>query len=824
MKMKILLSVSSVLIMFACSPNLNKLTTNDQEQSNNKSLADKTEGWDVQTGFIDFYWDEGSGKILLAIEDFEKEFLYVNSLAAGVGSNDIGLDRGQLGGEHVVKFQKIGPKVLLTQVNYDFRAESDNAMERQSVEEAFAQSVLWGFKVEGVKEGKVLVDATSFLMRDAHDVIGRLKSTNQGSYKVDVLRSAVYLPRCKSFPENTELEATLTFVGEAKGKYIKDVTPTAKAITVRQHHSFIKLPDAGYETRVFDPRCGFFDLSYQDYATPIDVPLVKQYITRHRLEKKNPEADRSEAVEPIIYYLDPGAPEPVRSALLEGARWWDQAFEAAGYENAFQVKILPDDADPMDVRYNLIQWVHRATRGWSYGASVIDPRTGEIIKGHVSLGSLRVRQDFLIAQGLIGPYEAGRPVPDEMQKMALARLRQLSAHEVGHTIGLAHNFASSYNDRASVMDYPHPYITMTEGGLLDFSDAYDDKIGAWDKRTILYGYQDFAADIDEQKALLEILEENDRMGLKYISDADARPLGGAHPYAHLWDNGKDAVEEFERMSNIRRTALDNFGPNRIGMNRPNATLEEVLVPIYLSHRFQMEAVVKSIGGVDYAYTSRGDQQQNARVVPDIKQKLALSTLMKSMQADFLALPREILEIIPPKPIGYGRTRESFKSKTGVTMDPLTIAESVVQATAEAILHPHRANRLLEQKALGKSQFGLMDALDVIFMDAFKSEGTSYAASLERMRDNVLLEQLMKLSKDDRANIESKAICRAKIDSLRKDLQANRGESNARKAAVLYALQNMDWFNRDPDKWRPSKAIEMPAGSPIGCEHFQHNKN
>ena len=822
MKKEVLYWLLFVMLMPACGSHLDQLVAQEKGNVLKAKLADKIRSWEKQSGFVDFYWDEHDGKLFFAIEDFDTEFLYINSLAAGVGSNDIGLDRGQLGSEHVVKFQKIGPKVFLTQVNYDYRAESENEMERQSVEEAFAQSVLWGFKVEGTEGGKVLVDATPFLLHDAHDVIGRLKSTKQGSYKVDVTRSAIYLPRCKAFPENSELEATLTFVGEPEGGYIRDVTPTAKAITVRQHHSFVALPDDGYTPRVFDPRCGFFDISFQDYATPIDAPLVKRYITRHRLEKKNPEAVKSEAVEPIIYYLDPGAPEPVRSALLDGARWWDQAFESAGYVNAFQVKILPEGADPMDVRYNLIQWVHRATRGWSYGASVIDPRTGEIIKGHVSLGSLRVRQDFLIAQGLIGPYKEDDPLSDDMQEMALARLRQLSAHEVGHTIGLAHNFAASYNDRASVMDYPHPYITVVDDGSLDFSNAYDDEIGVWDKRTVLYGYQDFGRGINEEEELRKILEGNNRLGLKYISDADARPLGGAHPFAHLWDNGNDAIVEFERLSKIRRAALNNFSVNRIPSNSPNANLEEVLVPIYLAHRFQMQAVVKSIGGVDYAYTMRGDLQKNMEVVPDDRQRLAMNTLMGSMQAEFLALPQDVLEIVPPKPIGYSRTRESFESKTGVTMDPIAIAESVVQATAKAILHPQRANRLLEQKALGKNKFGLEEVLDILFMESFKTEGVSYTASLNRMRDQVLLEQLMSLSKDDEASTETRGVCLAKLHSLEKSLQSNSGSSFSRKASVSFALQNLNWYNKDPDKWKPSGTINMPAGSPIGCGHLRHN--
>ena len=587
-------------------------------------------------------------------------------------------NRGQLGKEHVVKFVRVGPKVLLVEMNYKFRAVSDNDAEQKSVEAAFAQSVLWGFKVEINSGNQVVVDATSFLLRDAHDVIGKLKESKQGNYKLDPLRSAIYLPRCKAFPKNTELEATLTFTGTPTDKYIRSVTPSPEAVTVRQHHSFIELPDNDYEPRIYDPRSGYYDVNYKDYATPIDQPLIKRFITRHRLKKVNPSAAVSEAVDPIIYYLDPGAPEPVRSALLDGARWWNQAFEAAGYKDAFQVKILPDEADPMDVRYNLIQWVHRSTRGWSYGSTVIDPRTGEIIKGHVSLGSLRVRQDFLIAQGLIKPYVTGKPVAKEMEAMALARLRQLSAHEVGHTIGLTHNFAASYNDRASVMDYPHPYVTLKSDGTMDFSKAYDDKIGAWDKRAVLYGYQGFPKGTDVEKALNTILLENNKLGLKHISDEDARPLGGAHPYAHLWDNGTDAVAEFKRLTAVRKKALESFGEDNIPPNAPMATLEEVLVPLYLSHRYQMEAVSKLIGGVDYEYTVRQDGRPLHQVVSDQKQRAALSLLLESLKPDFLSLPENVLKVIPPKPVGYSRTKESFESRTGLTFDPIAIAESYVK--------------------------------------------------------------------------------------------------------------------------------------------------
>lgn len=340
------------------------------------TITEKTEGLEKQEGYFTYYRDDDQGKIWLEIDKLNQEFLYVNSLAAGVGSNDIGLDRNQLGDSRVVYFERRGPKILMVQPNYSYRATSDNKKEQASVRDAFAQSVLWGFKVEAEEDGRVLVDMTDFLMQDAHGVADRLKGGNQGNYSLDDSRSALYPKGTMNFPENTEFEATLTFTGDATGGNIRSVTPSSDAVTVRQHHSFVQLPDDNYEPRTFDPRAGYFGMSYQDYSTPIAESLTKRFITRHRLKKKDPGAEMSEPVEPIVYYLDPGTPEPVRSALLDGARWWNQAFEAAGYKNAFQVKMLPEDAHPLDVRYNVINWVHRSTRGWSYGSSVVDPRTG----------------------------------------------------------------------------------------------------------------------------------------------------------------------------------------------------------------------------------------------------------------------------------------------------------------------------------------------------------------------------------------------------------------------------------------------------------------
>ncbi|MEO2061790.1 MAG: zinc-dependent metalloprotease [Christiangramia sp.] len=762
-------------------------------------------------GYFDFHYDQKKDAIYLEVEDLDSEFLYSHFLTSGVGSNDIGLDRGQLGGEAVVKFVKAGNKLLLVQPNMDYRAITDNSAEKASVAEAFAKSVIFGFEIKEQKEGKYLIDLTPFLMEDVHGVTDRLKRGDYGTYKLDKSKSALSLDRTRAFPENVEFEALLTFEGEPKSRTINSVVPDPKHITVTEHHSFVKLPDDNYKKRLFDPRSGAIFISYMDCASPVYEPIMKRFAIRHRLEKKDPSAEISEPVEPIIYYLDPGTPEPVKSALMEGASWWNQAYESIGYKDAFQVKVLPEGADPLDVRYNVIQWVHRSTRGWSYGASVVDPRTGEIIKGHVSLGSLRIRQDYMIAQALMNkPFKDSDDNHEPMMELALARIRQLAAHEVGHTLGFAHNFAASESDRSSVMDYPHPQFEL-QNGEISFENAYDTNIGEWDKITVAYSYGDVPEGESERDYLNAVLNKAKDQGLTFITDSDARSAGGAHAFAHLWDNGKNASEELDAILEIRKKAIENFSEDNIRTNEPFSVLEDVFVPLYFLHRYQTEATTKMIGGLKYTYAVKGDENVTVEYLDGKSQEKALEAVLQTLNAEEIAIPKNKLKLFPPRAFGYGRSRESFKSNTDVAFDAYGAPATAADMTLTYLLHPARAERLLQQHNVDDGMMGLEGMLDKLLKETIqKSVKDDYINGAQQTINFVVLKHLLNLAANDDATPMTKAIVNMEVDKLESWLRGKDGNVNKE----MY--RKIREFRERPEEFQFELNIpKIPDGSPIG---------
>ncbi|HVL67477.1 MAG TPA: zinc-dependent metalloprotease [Vicinamibacterales bacterium] len=787
------------------------------------SIAERTKNLKKIDGFYPLYWDENGGRLFVEIPRLDTEVLHATSLATGLGSNDIGLDRGQTTGSRIVKFERAGPRVLMVQPNYQYRALTQSAQEAQTVNNAFARSVLWSFPIAAASDGRVLVDYTEFLVRDGTDMAGRLQP---GTYRFEASRSSVYVPALQAFPKNTEMEAELTFVRQPGGaagpgggrggagrffEGVGSVAASAEAASFRVHHSIVELPEPGYEPRRFDPRSGYFATTWQNYAALPGQPMTQRFITRHRLKKKDPSAPVSEPVAPIVYYLDPGTPEPIRSALLDGARWWNQAFEAAGYRNGFRVELLPEGASPNDIRYNVINWVHRSTRGWSYGASVTDPRTGEIIKGVVTLGSLRIRQDYMIFEGLVGPYKTGDEVPKDILEWALARIRQLSAHEVGHTLGIGHNYYDSREGRISVMDYPHPLVRLNSDGTLDFSEVYATGIGEWDKIAVRYGYQDFPAGTDEKAALDAIIEEGHSRDLFYMTNQDL----GAHGNVNQWSNGTNAAEELDRMMKVRAAALARFGEQAIKKGEPLATLEEVLVPLYLHHRYQVEATSHLVGGLYYTYALRGGNTEPVRFVPAADQVKALDAILETIKPSALALPRPLLKIIPPRPSGYGQSRELFPRYTGQMFDAITPALTAADLTLGFLFNSARAARLVEQHALEPKMPGLHGVLERIIAATFGAPRPTdpYEAEIQRAVQRVVVENLMDLA----ANAgmpQVRAIATARLRAVAAGLPKV-GTSPAAAHGTLLAADIQRFLDRPLPPAARQEIPAPPPGAPIG---------
>jgi hypothetical protein len=782
-------------------------------------------------GLLNLRLDREQGKVWLELPDDLADsatvgsFLYVEGLVSGLGSNPVGLDRGRVGEAKVVSLRRYGNRLLIVEPNLRYRALTDDVDELTATRQSFAFSVLWAGEIErpgGV--GPLLVDLTSFLIRDAHQVVATLAESGQGQFSLDADLSAVDFEACHAFPDNLEFEALLTYASREPGRQVRQTAPTAEAFTLTQHQSLIRLPDGEYQPRRFDPRSGSFAVRFADYATPLDRPIDTRWIVRHRLQKTDPEAERSPAVEPIVYYVDRGIPEPVRSAVLEGAAWWAEAFEAAGFDGAYRVELLPEGVHPLDVRYNVVQWVHRSTRGWSYGGGVIDPRTGEMIKGHVRLGSLRVRQDRLLFEGLAGTDKTGTGVADDPVELALARIRQLSAHEVGHTLGLTHNFAASTYGRASVMDYPAPLVRVDAEGELDFSDAYGVGVGVWDIHSIRYAYTEFSPAADADAKLAEIVDEGLRRRLVFLADEDARPAGAAEPRASLWDNGSDPLAQLELEMRVRRLALDRFGRQNVAVGTPLALLEEVLAPLYFHHRYQVAAAAKMLGGLEYSYAVRGDGQAAAQPIPGPAQRRAVALLLATLSPAELDLPEAVLELLLPRAFGYERNREMFGSGTSPAFDALGAAATAAEMTVSALLQPERAARMVDQHRRDPELPDFSEVLSVLVATvARQSEKSPRHAELRRRVEEVVTTAMIRLAADPEATGAVRARVEAQLEQMlarREKLLLGHTAETAHRQYLDRMIERHLERASTPSVGAPA-AEPLPPGDPIGAEDLSH---
>ena len=780
-------------------------------------------------GFVDLYLDAEGGRVLVALPAPDEDgvslrAIQATGLTAGLGSNPIGLDRGRANGGEIVAFRKVGEKVVAEIENWAYRASADNPLERKAVRDSFARSFVWSGEILGTgPEGELLVDLSTYLTRDTMDVRATLKQHPKGgAFQVSKDLSMPDVSAALAFTDNVEFDAFLTLTSDEPKAEVWATAADARSVTLVQHTSLVRLPDDGYTPRMFDPRSGAIDVGYYDFSAPLTGQVGQSFARRFRLQKQDPTAEFSPAREPIIFYVDSGAPQEIRDALIEGASWWADAFEAAGFPDSYRVEVLPEGAHPLDVRYNVIQWVHRQTRGWSYGGGLTDPRTGEMLKANVILGSQRVRQDRMIFEGLAGAEKTGTGEANDPVQIALSRIRQLSAHEVGHTLGFAHNFAASSNDRASVMDYPAPFVRVGQGGDLDFSAAYDVGIGEWDKVTTMWLYRQYTEGVDESAAGDALLESARASGLRYIDDPQGRGVGTAHPYASVWDNGADPVASLLNVMQVRDVALENFGLNVLQSGEPTSRLRAVIVPIYLYHRYQVNAAAKMIGGYEFHYAETGEADAAGAPVPASQQRAALDALVATLDPAVLDLPNDTLDLLTPPLVsfrGAGAGAEYFPGETGAMFDLLTAADTSASQTLSALFHPQRVARLIETQRRDAGALGYGEVLAKVEATLFVGAETPRQAGILHREQIRYVSTLIELSASSAATPAAVAQTNAYLSSLKDRLSKRQRRMAASDTAVRAELGRRIAAHLDrpsPAALPSSSAVDIPPGSPIGA--------
>ncbi len=789
-----------------------------------RSIASQTAGLERHDGFIPFYYDPNTGKLLLEVQRLGQDFLYLPTLATGVGSNDLGLDRGTTGREALVRFERFGPRVLLVQQNTRYRATADS-VQAHSVEESFATSAIASMPIVAEEGGRLLVDATDFLLQDAMDVSSTIQRQKQGTYRLDRNRSAIYMPHTKAFPKNTEIETLLTFASDAPGREVARHAPDPGALTLREHFSFVELPDSNYKPRAFDPRVGFFTVTFDDFSRPFTEQPEVRWINRWRLEKKDPSAAMSEPVKPIVYYLDPGIPEPYRTAFRQGAAWWSKTFEAAGFRNAFRVEDLPAGADPMDARYSMIQWVHRSEPGFSVGQSFVDPRTGEIIKAMLKMDTYRSITDYNIFAGLepatdgaASDWMASLDPNVNGTEFAMSRRRQHVAHEIGHTLGLAHNYISHAFGRASVMDYPGPLVTLRPDGTLDLSHAWSSGTGAYDTLAIRFGYTQYPNAAAERAGQEALARQAIAGGARFMTDRDAS--AGVYPEVTRWLNGDDAVKELARESAVRDVLISKFNESVIAPGDPMWMINERFVPVYLHHRYAIEAATKAIGGMEYTFALRGDGQTPATIVAPAKQREALRLLMATLQPKELAVPERIVKMIPPSPYGFSGGWGFSTTPAGIVYDPLAIARSLASNVADGILQPDRIERVISFHSRNAASPSADEVIGQMISSVYTGSvaTTPYERGVRRQARQAVVDALFALAQDKRATADARAVADDQLNRLARTLSStstSTSDADDRAANDEVVRDVRNWLDRRIAPPQPTGVIELPPGTPIG---------